>query len=154
MRNHFFILLAENNDDHYLLIKDAFQQGSSLHDVKRVENGEELLDYLLHQGRYQDPATSPSPSLILLDLNMPKKDGREALMEIKSHPVLRKIPTVILTTSNAEKDILDCYDYGANTFIRKPMDFDQLVKTLQVVVNYWFKISELPTNIHPKDDMG
>ncbi len=150
MRDYFSILLVDNNDDHYILIRDALQQASFLHEVRRVKNGEELLDYLLHRGSYADPAASPPPSLILLDLNMPKKDGREALKEIKSDPVLRRIPVVILTTSNAEKDILDCYDYGANTFIRKPMDFDKLVEVLKVVVRYWSEISELPPILHSK----
>jgi CheY-like chemotaxis protein len=109
-----------------------------------VENGEELLEYLYRRGKYSDPAVSPRPGLILLDLNMPKKDGRQALKEIKADPSLRSIPIVVLTTSKAEEDILRSYDLGVNSFIVKPVTFEGLVDIMKTLTKYWFEIVELP----------
>jgi CheY-like chemotaxis protein len=101
------------------------------------------MDYLFHRDKYSDPASSPTPDLILLDLNMPRKDGREALKEIKSNPELRRIPVVILTTSKEEADILSTYDLGANSFIKKPVTFESLVDVVKTLAKYWFQIVEL-----------
>ena len=109
-----------------------------------VEDGEELMDYLNHRGEYSDPESAPRPSLILLDLNMPRKDGREALKEIKSDPALRRIPIVVLTTSKAEEDILRTYDLGVSSFIAKPVVFESMVEILKTLGTYWFEIVELP----------
>ena len=109
-----------------------------------VGDGEELMEYLQHQGKYSDPADSPSPGLILLDLNMPKKDGREALREIKASSDLRRIPVVVLTTSKAEEDILRSYDLGASSYITKPVTFERLVETVKQLERYWFALVELP----------
>ena len=102
------------------------------------------MDFLLLMGKYSSRAEAPLPSLILLDLNMPKKDGREALQEIKAHADLRKIPVVVLTTSEAKEDITQCYELGASSYIKKPVSFDGLVKALKALKQYWFEIVELP----------
>ena len=104
------------------------------------------MDYLLHEGKYTAPAAAPRPGIILLDFNMPKKDGREALREIKAHPDLRRIPVVVLTTSKAEEDVFRSYDLGANSFITKPVTFSSMVETIKVLGEYWFEIVELPKN--------
>jgi CheY-like chemotaxis protein len=115
-----------------------------MNDVRFVEDGEELMNYLHRRGNYSDPDKSPRPGLILLDLNMPKKDGREALQEIKSDPNLRSIPIIVLTTSNAESDILKTYNLGVNCFISKPVTFSEMVQVTKSIGNYWFEIVELP----------
>ena len=138
------ILMAEDDSDDRLLIKDAVAECRWEGDLRFVEDGEELLDYLRHSGKYSDPATAPRPGVILLDLNMPKKDGREALGEIKADPKLRRIPVVVLTTSNADTDIERMYDLGASSFIAKPIQFDALVDVMRVLSRYWFTTVELP----------
>lgn len=138
------ILLADDDPDDRMLAKDALAESRLANDLRFVEDGEELLDYLLRRGGYEDPEKSPRPGLILLDLNMPRKDGREALREIKSYPQLRQIPIVVLTTSKAEEDIYRTYDLGVNSFITKPVSFDGLVSVMQTLGRYWFEIVELP----------
>lgn len=138
------ILLAEDDDDDYLLTQDAFREAHLLNTMHRVKDGEELMDYLLKRGAYEQALHAPWPCLILLDLNMPRKDGREALAEIKSNPDLRRIPVVVLTTSKADEDILRTYDLGVNSFIRKPVGFSQLVEVVKVLGQYWFEIVEFP----------
>lgn len=138
------ILMAEDDADDRMLTKDAMDEGRLMNDLRFVENGEELLDYLLRRGAYSDPASSPRPGLILLDLNMPKMDGREALAAIKAHPDLRRIPVVIMTTSQAEEDISRSYDLGANSFVTKPVTFERLVLLMQTLKHYWIDIVELP----------
>jgi CheY-like chemotaxis protein len=141
----FIILMADDDADDRLLAKDALAECAGASDLKCVENGEELLEYLQRRGRYSDPEQAPRPGLILLDLNMPKKDGRDALREIKLDPELRKIPVVVLTTSRADTDISRIYDLGANSFIAKPVSFDSLVGVMKLLVRYWFEMVELPT---------
>jgi len=138
------ILMAEDDSDDRLLVQDAVAECGWEGDLRFVADGEELLDYLLRRGKYRQPAAAPRPGLILLDLNMPKKDGREALREIKADPELRRIPVVILTTSKADTDVGRIYDLGANSFISKPIQFDALVNVMRVLGQYWFKIVELP----------
>jgi len=138
------ILMADDDADDRLLAKDALAECRIPGELQFVENGEELLDYLLRRGNYAQPPGLPRPGLILLDLNMPKKDGREALREIKAHPDLRKIPVVVLTTSNTDTDISEIYDLGANSFISKPVTFDSLVNVMKVLGNYWCEVVELP----------
>ena len=138
------ILMADDDADDRLLAKDALSECRLANDLHLVENGEELLDYLKRRGKYTDLANAPRPGLILLDLNMPKKDGREALKEIKADPDLRKIPVVVLTTSKADTDIARIYDLGANSFIAKPVSFDSLVEVMKTIGRYWFEIVELP----------
>jgi len=138
------ILLAEDDEDDYLLIAEALQESRLANKMNWVKDGEELMDYLHRRGNFIDPEESPIPGIILLDLNMPRKDGREALKEIKSDPALRKIPIIILTTSKAEEDILRSYDLGVNSFIRKPVKFEDFVEMVRVLGKYWFEIVELP----------
>ena len=146
MSNNFksvVILMAEDDADDRLLAKDALAECGMADDLYFVENGEDLLDYLQSRGKYgQSPR--PRPRLILLDLNMPRKDGREALREIKNNPALRRIPVVVLTTSNAEMDIERAYELGANSFISKPVAFDSLVSIMRTIGQYWFATTELP----------
>lgn len=138
------ILLADDDEDDRMLGREALEESKLANDLHMVEDGEELLDYLYRRGRYSDPATSPRPGLILLDLNMPRKDGREALKEIKADPELRQIPVVVLTTSKAEEDIFRTYDLGVNSFITKPVSFEGLVNVMKSLAHYWFTIVKLP----------
>jgi len=140
------ILMADDDPDDRLLVRDAFDEIRLANPLVFVEDGIELMDYLHHRGEYAHLAGTPLPGLILLDLNMPKKDGREALKEIKSDPALRTIPIVVLTTSNAEEDILRTYDLGTNSFIVKPVTFDKLVEIIRKVTQYWLEIVRLPPN--------
>ena len=137
-------LMADDDADDRLLAKDALTECRLANDLYFVENGEELLDYLKRRGKFTQMTDSPRPGLILLDLNMPKKDGREALKEIKADPELRKTPVVVLTTSKADTDIGSIYELGANSFISKPVSFDSLVEVMKVLGRYWFEIVELP----------
>ncbi len=138
------ILMADDDADDRLLAKDALAESRVLNDLRFVENGQELMDYLHHRGQFADPESSPRPGLILLDLNMPKKDGRTALQEIKSDPDLRRIPIIIMTTSKAEEDIFRSYDLGANSFITKPVTFERLVDLMKTLGTYWIEFVELP----------
>ena len=138
------VLLVDDDADDRMLARDALAESRLANDLREVEDGEELLDYLHRRGKFADPAASPRPGLILLDLNMPRKDGREALREIKSNPNLRHIPIVVLTTSKAEEDIYRTYDLGVNSFITKPVTFEGLVGVMRALGRYWFEIVELP----------
>lgn len=140
------ILLADDDADDRMLAQEALAESRLANDLRCVEDGEELMEYLQRRGRYADPETSPRPGLILLDLNMPRKDGREALQEIKSVPALRSIPIVVLTTSKAEEDIFRTYDLGVNSFVTKPVTFEGLVSVMKVLGRYWFEIVELPVD--------
>lgn len=137
------ILVAEDDPDDRLLVREAFEESRLANELHFVEDGEALLDYLLRQNSY-DETNAPYPGLILLDLNMPRKDGREALAEIKLNPKLRRIPVVVMTTSKAEEDILRTYDLGVSSFIVKPVTFDGLVDVMRALGRYWFEIVELP----------
>ena len=138
------ILLADDDDDDCMLAREALAESRLSSELYIVKDGEELMDYLYHRGQYVSLSSSPRPGLILLDLNMPKKDGREALQEIKNDPELRKIPVIVLTTSKAPEDIYRTYDLGANSFIIKPMNFASLVDVMRTIGKYWFDIVELP----------
>jgi CheY-like chemotaxis protein len=140
------ILMAEDDPDDRLLVEEALEESRLANRIYFVENGEELLDYLYQRGKFADSNLAPRPGLIFLDLNMPKKDGREALQEIKSDPTLRQIPIVILTTSKAEEDICKAYDLGASSFISKPVTFEALVDVMTTIGKYWFDIVELPSS--------
>jgi CheY-like chemotaxis protein len=138
------ILLADDDADDRMLARDAFDEARLRNQLDMVEDGEELMDYLEHRGKYSNGNGRPRPNLILLDLNMPKKDGREALKEIKGSPELRNIPVVVLTTSKADEDILKTYDLGVNSYINKPVTFDGMVDVVKTIGKYWFQIVELP----------
>ncbi|MFQ5752415.1 MAG: response regulator [bacterium] len=138
------ILIAEDDPDDRILVTDALQENRLANHLEFVEDGEELLDYLYRRGKYTELNHTPLPGLILLDLNMPRKDGREALKEIKADHILRRIPIVVLTTSKAEEDILRTYDLGVSSFITKPVTFEGLVDLMKTLMKYWFQIVELP----------
>jgi CheY-like chemotaxis protein len=138
------ILLADDDEEDRMLAADAMRESRVANDLRFVEDGEELLDYLYKRGNYSGADAAPTPGLILLDLNMPRKDGREALREIKADPDLRRIPVVVLTTSKAEEDIYRTYDLGANSFITKPVSFEGLVNVMRDIGRYWIEIVELP----------
>lgn len=140
------ILMAEDDPDDRQMTLEAFQESHLANDLRFVEDGVELLDYLNRRGKFSDPATSPRPGLILLDLNMPRKDGREALQEIKADPIFRNIRVVILTTSKAEEDILRSYHLSAASYITKPVTFDALLEVIKTLGKYWLEIVELPPN--------
>lgn len=138
------ILIVDDDIDDCEMVRDALKESHLINTLYFVHDGEELMNYLQHRGKYEDTNKFPKPGLILLDLNMPKKDGREALKEIKSDPQLRQIPVIVLTTSQAEEDIYRTYDIGVNSFITKPVEFNSLVKIMQDLGHYWFEIVELP----------
>lgn len=137
------ILMADDDADDRMLTRDALEESRLGNDLRFVEDGQELMDYLRREGSYAN-ADAPRPGIILLDLNMPRKDGRQALQEIKADPELRRIPVVVLTTSKAEEDVLRTYDLGANSFITKPVTFEGLVEIIRALGNYWFRVVELP----------
>ena len=138
-----FVLMADDDDDYYLLAKQAFEEACPQHELFRVEDGEELMNYLRELGKY---AGSKRPDVILLDLNMPRKNGRQALQEMKADPHLKNIPVVILTTSKAEKDIQESYRHGAHSYIWKPIGYKQLTEVMKTFCQYWFDTMELPKN--------
>jgi CheY-like chemotaxis protein len=141
------ILMADDDEDDRMLTAEALEESRLSNQIHFVEDGEEAMDYLHRRGKYADPELSPRPGLILLDLNMPKKDGRETLREIKADPNLRRIPVVVLTTSKAECDVYRSYDLGANTYISKPVTFDSMVDVMRTLGKYWFTLVELPPEI-------
>jgi two-component system response regulator len=135
------ILMADDDEDDRLLARDALAESRVHNDLRFVEDGVELLRYLRHEGEYAD---APHPGVVLLDLNMPRMDGREALEAIKADPKLRRIPVVVMTTSQAEEDILRSYELGASSFITKPITFEGLVNVMKALGRYWIEIVELP----------
>lgn len=153
--NSIVILMADDDDDDILLTSKALKRGKRPNTLFSVSNGEELLDYLLRQGAYMDAddTVAPLPDLILLDLNMPKKDGHEALREIKAHPKLQNIPIVIFTTSKADEDIFRSYKLGVNSFVTKPVTFENLIEVMQTLGKYWFEVVTLPSKMN-RDKYG
>ncbi len=139
------ILIAEDDPDDRMLAQEALAENKIANHLHFVEDGEELMDYLKQRGKYNEH-NAPRPGLILLDLNMPKKDGREALQEIKSDPDLKSIPVIILTTSKVEEDIIKSYNLGVNSFIPKPVTFEDLIEVTQAIGNYWLRIVALPND--------
>ena len=138
------ILMAEDDAEDRMMTGRALEANRGYGDLRFVEDGEELMDYLMRRGKYVDPLTSPRPGIILLDLSMPKKDGRAALEEIKAYPEIRRIPIVVLTTSNVEEDIQLSYDRGANSFITKPDTYQGLVEAMKSFEEYWIETTTLP----------
>jgi len=138
------IIMADDDADDRMLARDAMKESRLLNPFFVVEDGQELMDFLKRSGRYAKQDL-PRPGLILLDLNMPRMDGRQALQLIKRDPELRSIPVVVLTTSKTEEDMLRSYDLGANTFITKPVTFDRLVEIMRALGLYWFDIAQLPS---------
>lgn len=137
--------MADDDDDDFLLTQKALKASKLLNKLVRVNDGEELLDYLFRRGEYEGQDIE-LPGIILLDLNMPRKDGREALKEIKEDATLRNIPVVVFTTSKAEEDVYKTYQLGVNSFITKPVTFNNLLEVMSSLGRYWFEIVELPKN--------
>jgi two-component system, response regulator len=142
--NPITILMADDDPDDRQMTRKAFEASRLVNDLRFVEDGVELMDYLCRRNHFADPALSPRPGLILLDLNMPKKDGRQALTEIKADPQLRNIRVVVMTTSKAEEDILRTYDLGTSSYVTKPVTFTALVDVISTMGRYWLEIVELP----------
>jgi CheY-like chemotaxis protein len=138
------VLMAEDDEEDRMLVSEAWEESKLANELRFVRDGRELLDYLLRTGEYADPACAPTPGLILLDLNMPRMDGREALAEIKAHPRLRSIPVVVLTSSEAEEDILKSYDLGVSSYITKPVTFEKLLEVVGTLGRYWLEVVKLP----------
>lgn len=141
------ILIAEDDPDERELIEEAFRESRLSNPLNFVKDGIELMDYLYRRGQFAAMGGKPLPGLILLDLKMPRKDGIEALREIKSDSRLRSVPTVVFTTSKAEEDIIRSYNLGVNSFITKPLGFGQLVEMVRAFSQYWLEIVELPYGI-------
>ncbi len=137
LRTQQFILLVEDSEDDFEATKRAFAKTNLINPIRRFISGEEVLAYL-------DIAENAMPGLILLDLNLPGMDGRKTLEIIKQNADLRRIPVIILTTSNDERDVTACYELGANTYIQKPVDFDGLIEAIKQLKEYWFEIALLP----------
>lgn len=145
------ILLADDDPDDREMIRIALTRNGMVNDFHCVADGDELLDFLHHRGAFAPPAFAPRPGLILLDLNMPRKDGHEALREIKADPVLRRIPVVIMTTSKAQEDILRTYDLGGSAFITKPVTLSKLAEVIEVIGMYWCHVVQLPEPVSTEE---
>jgi CheY-like chemotaxis protein len=149
------ILLADDDDEDRELTRDALLHARLANDFRSVVDGQDLMDYLRRAGPYADSdADAPRPGIILLDLNMPKKNGREALAEIKADATLRQIPVVVLTTSNDEEDVFASYDLGVSGFVTKPVTFAGLVDVMRAWTRYWFEVVELPNGAAGDGDRG
>lgn len=140
------ILIADDDADDRMLIEDAFVECCLSNPRDYVEDGQDLIHYLRAEGKHSDRDPLQLPGLILLDLNMPRMDGRTALAQLKADPRLRRIPVIVLTTSKAEEDILRTYDLGVNSFISKPVKFDGLIKVVRALNDYWIEVVQLPSN--------
>lgn len=138
------ILLVEDSPEDYETTKRAFQRSGLRNPLMRCADGEEALDYLFRRGSYADPAKSPRPGVILLDLNLPGTDGREVLSEIKANPQLQQIPVVVLTTSRDDRDVEACYRAGASSYIQKPVDLEGFIRAIEKLNGYWFEVVILP----------
>ena len=140
------MVIAEDDEDDRVLLQAALKESKFAHPVEFVENGEELLEYLRQQGRYTHLEGKPHPGLVLLDLNMPRKDGRETLREIRNDERLKHIPIVVLTTSQEDNDIIHSYGLGANSYITKPTSLEALIDIVNTLDLYWFHIVQLPNS--------
>ena len=138
------ILIVEDNDYEFRQAQRAFQQSRLGNPIYRCVDGDDALDFLHQRGEYADPAKAPRPGIILLDLGLPRTNGREVLLEVKSHPDLKTIPVIVLTKSDDERDIRSCYEAGANSYIRKPVTFDGYLEAIRRLEQYWFHIVILP----------
>ncbi len=143
------ILMAEDDPDDQLLAREAFEESGPASELRIVPDGQALLDYLRNEGPFSDRRLNPRPALVLMDLNMPRKDGRRALQEIKTDPALRAIPIVVLTTSKAQDDIARSYELGVNSFITKPTKFDSLNEVMRTLRHYWTEVVRLPAETGP-----
>ncbi len=138
------MLMVDDDGEDCIFVRDALREIGRSCDFRCVHNGEELFDYLRHQGEYEEGRNVPPPDVILLDLRMPRKNGRETLQELKADPHWRQVPVVVLTTSRAAEDVKFCYDMGVNSYITKPATYRELVEIVRILTQYWFEVAELP----------
>lgn len=138
------ILLVEDNPEDFEALTRAMKKTNMANPIYRCEDGDDALDYLYHRGEFSDPETSPTPGVILLDLNLPGTNGRDVLEVIKQDDALKKIPVIVMTTSSDERDIEGCYKAGANSYVHKPVDFDGFIRSIQRLTDFWFEIAILP----------
>ena len=143
------ILLADDDEDDRILAADALAEAAVGGELRTVGDGAELMDYLLRRGNYAEAMVSPTPALVLLDWNMPRMDGPEALAAIRAEPRLRWLPVVVLTTSKDEADVLRSYELGVNSFVSKPVSFNELVRIMRALADYWFRVVRLPDGNPP-----
>jgi CheY-like chemotaxis protein len=141
------VLLVDDDPGDQELTRRALQEDAMKIDLHVANNGEEAMDYLLHCGEWSDPALSPRPDLVLLDLNMPRVDGRQVLERMRAHEKLKSIPVVVLTTSQQETDIVRSYDLGCNSFIVKPVGMEAFLKTIRELGSYWLELVTLPSEV-------
>ncbi len=141
------ILMVEDSDDDFFAAKRAFQKAGLNNPIRRCATGDEAIDYLFRRGPFSNAALAPLPGIILLDLNLPGLDGREVLRQVKTNPSLRRIPMIILTTSNSEKDVEQCYADGANSYVQKPVDIQGFVMAIIKLKDFWFEIAILPKEV-------
>jgi len=142
------ILLVEDNPDHVMITKKALKEAKVINEVYTVSDGQEAIDFLHHQGQYQDPTTSPRPGLILLDINMPGLSGIEVLKKVKVDAELKRIPVVMLTVSKRDEDLVKSYDSGCNSFIQKPVEFDRFVEIVKEIGLYWGLLNVVPVTVN------
>ena len=152
MSNPITILVADDDADDRLLVREAFEASKLVNDLRFVEDGVELMDYLNRRGKFSNPLSSPWPSIILLDLNMPRKDGREVMRELHMNARFQGIRVIVMTTSNSENDISSSYSLSAASYITKPITFESLVEVVRTLGRYWLEIVELPDNDTPRID--
>jgi CheY-like chemotaxis protein len=145
---HRTILMVDDDGEDCGLVRDALQAIGRDCDLRFVHNGEELFDYLYRRGEYAEAGELPRPDLMLMDLKMPRKDGRETLRELKSDPQWRQIPVIVMTTSMARDDVCSCYEAGANAYVTKPATFRKLVDMLDKLTTFWFEVVQLPSHRH------
>lgn len=150
IHNRHPVLVVEDNDEDFEMLKITFRQKKVLNELFRCEDGDEVLDFLRHQGRYGESVMVPRPGLILLDLNLAGSDGRDVLKEIKSDPNLKRIPVVVLSTSYNPKDVQACYEYGANSYAVKPVDIERFERMVDLLNEYWFENMILPDEWEPQ----
>ena len=143
-RDNFTVLMADDDADDFFLLKEGLIESQIDCDLRYLPDGKELMDYLLRQGKFIDPEPGPRPLLILLDLNMPGKNGRDVLTEIKAIPELKHIPVIVYTSSRNEEDVRQCYALGANSYISKPVGWDQLINMIMNLFSYWTRTVRLP----------
>lgn len=141
------ILLVEDSDDDFLATTRAFKKSCLHNPVQRCSNGDQALDYLYRRGEFSPLNSAPRPGIILLDLNLPGTDGRDVLRVIKSDPKLHQIPVIVLTTSDAEQDIARCYEAGANSYVKKPVDLANFFEAMARLKEYWFEVAILPRDV-------
>ncbi|MFT7582780.1 MAG: two-component system response regulator [Myxococcota bacterium] len=141
------ILLVEDSPEDREALVRALRKSGVNNPIYTCEDGDEALDYLYQRGAFADKATSPRPGLVLLDLNLPGTDGREVLEEIKSQPELKRIPIVVMTTSNDPDDVDDCYAAGANSYVQKPVDLELFVQTIERIKEFWLSVAILPADL-------